>query len=252
MKRRQRAWVFVSHSTQDINEIRKIRNEIELQGGDPLLFFLKCISDSTELDDLLKREIEARRYFLLCDSTAASASKWVQGEVRHVSSLRGKRCESLKVSDPWTDQQLAIERLLREATIFACYAHSDWHIVGPLLTRLSTQEFGIVEPGDPDGARPQLGEELHDAIDSSGYFLDFLSPASLNSRWCRYEARHFLDRNPDDSRYIPVILGPVESQALPPYAHNRTRINFVERNVEAFISELKQILYPEDSVRERS
>lgn len=71
MRRLQNAWIFVSHSTLDITEVRRIRNEVELQGGEPLLFFLKSISDNDELDGLLKREIEARRYFLLCDSPAA-------------------------------------------------------------------------------------------------------------------------------------------------------------------------------------
>jgi TIR domain len=250
MKRRQKAWVFVSHSTRDLSEIRKIRNETELQGGEPLLFFLKCVSDSDELDILLKREIEARRYFLLCDSAAASASKWVQDEVRHVASLPGKRCESLRVNAPWRDQQLAIARLLREATIYACYARSDRHIVDPLLARLAPQEFGILEPFHPEASGPPLREELRDAIERSGYFLDFLSEASLGSRWCRFEARHFLDLNSNGSRYIPVILEPGLNLESVPEARDALAINFVERNVEAFIAQLERILYPEKPRRE--
>ena len=41
------------------------------------MFFLKCLNDHAELHDLIRREIEARTGFLLCDSQAARQSRWV-------------------------------------------------------------------------------------------------------------------------------------------------------------------------------
>ncbi len=65
MKKPEGAWIFVSHSNKDIEEVREIRNHLERRGHNPLLFFLKCIEDAEELRVLLKREIEARQIFLL-------------------------------------------------------------------------------------------------------------------------------------------------------------------------------------------
>jgi hypothetical protein len=39
------AWIFVSHSHRDLEKVREIRNELERRGHNPLLFFLKCLSD---------------------------------------------------------------------------------------------------------------------------------------------------------------------------------------------------------------
>ena len=39
-------WVFISHSHQDIDLVRKIRNHFERLGFEPLMFYLKFISDN--------------------------------------------------------------------------------------------------------------------------------------------------------------------------------------------------------------
>ena len=53
------AWIFVSHSTKDIVEVRAVRNALENMGHFPILFFLKSVSEHSELDTLIRREIEA-------------------------------------------------------------------------------------------------------------------------------------------------------------------------------------------------
>ncbi len=45
---------------------------MEARGTGPLLFHLKCIEKDNELAILLEREIEARRFFMLCLSVPAS------------------------------------------------------------------------------------------------------------------------------------------------------------------------------------
>jgi hypothetical protein len=62
------AWVFVSHSHQDSDAVRSVRHEFERLHANPLLFFLMCLNDDEEVDSLIKREITARKFFLLCDS----------------------------------------------------------------------------------------------------------------------------------------------------------------------------------------
>ncbi len=95
MKKQSNAWGFVSHSNIDLVDVRKVRDEIERRDANPILFYLKQRVQTGQLDQLLKREIAARNFFLLCDSPAAQASNYVQAEFFHVNQLRGKRIGKL-------------------------------------------------------------------------------------------------------------------------------------------------------------
>jgi hypothetical protein len=96
MQHLARAWIFVSHSVHDVDGVRRLRNELESRGAEPLLFFLKALYDDEELRILLRREIDARHYLLLCDSAAARESRWVREEQEYVRSLSGRRVATLR------------------------------------------------------------------------------------------------------------------------------------------------------------
>ena len=73
------AWNFVSHSHRDLEKVREIRNELERRGHNLLLFFLKCLeADDARLPQLIRDEIKAREWFILCESPNARNSGWVQ------------------------------------------------------------------------------------------------------------------------------------------------------------------------------
>lgn len=81
----------VSHSHRDLEKVRGIRNELERRGHNPLLFFLKCLeSEDARLPELLKQEIAARPWFVLCASPNAPASPWVQDEAARIQGMEGK------------------------------------------------------------------------------------------------------------------------------------------------------------------
>ena len=79
-------YVFISHSHQDIVKVRQIRNAMEEEGFEPLCFYLKCLSDEDEIEDLIKREIDAREWFVY-----ARASGWVRKEREYIASLGSKQ-----------------------------------------------------------------------------------------------------------------------------------------------------------------
>ena len=60
----EKVYIFVSHSHKDINKVRLVRNYLEDRGAEPILFFLKSVTDDNEVEDLIKREIDARLWFL--------------------------------------------------------------------------------------------------------------------------------------------------------------------------------------------
>lgn len=52
----ERFWVFVSHSTKDFERVRLVRNALENSGFRPILFYLKCLENENEVNDLLKEK----------------------------------------------------------------------------------------------------------------------------------------------------------------------------------------------------
>lgn len=84
-------YVFISHSHQDIRKVRQIRNAMEDAGFEPLCFYLKCLHDEDEIEGLIKREINAREWFVYIDSPNARASKWVTRERQYIESLNSKQ-----------------------------------------------------------------------------------------------------------------------------------------------------------------
>lgn len=85
-------WIFISHSHKDINKARIVRNYLEniSSSYEPLLFYLKCLNDDCEIEDLIKREIDARNVYIYLDSPNSKKSKWVQSERDYIESKHGK------------------------------------------------------------------------------------------------------------------------------------------------------------------
>ena len=119
------AWVFLSHSHLDLAKVRQVRNALEAKGHNPLMFFLKCLDDDAGLDDLIRREIEARTWFLLCQSPNARASRWVQEEVGIIKSLEGKVYEEIDLDDDLESQVESVVALSRRATVFISYSRYE-------------------------------------------------------------------------------------------------------------------------------
>ncbi len=91
-------YFFLSHSSKDIEKVRKIRNLIEQENGNPILFYLKCLDgdnpsgeDKEQLKGLISREILARKKFILCKSKYTEtplSSEWIEWEKAEVKKLQ--------------------------------------------------------------------------------------------------------------------------------------------------------------------
>ena len=58
-------WIFVSHSSADLKQVRVVRNYLEDRNSAPLLFHLKSLSNPEEFWPLIEKEIWARNFFSL-------------------------------------------------------------------------------------------------------------------------------------------------------------------------------------------
>lgn len=229
-----KSWVFVSHSNKDIDAVRSVRDELERLGHHPLLFFLKCINDKDELDGLITREIEARNFFLYCDSPSARQSDWVQRELAFIRGLPGRVCHVVDLQSDLLTQVLSIKELSRRATVFLSFARTDWPLVEPIFNALVAVEYRVWS--DVQSLRPadDIGEHITTAINEAidqGFVLLFLTPSFLTSKWCHFEALSALEiaaKHPRGSfAVVPILLGQRDAVLTELPAHLRS-IQFLD------------------------
>jgi hypothetical protein len=206
------AWIFLSHSHRDFDRVRNLRNELEQQGHRPLMFFLKCLNDHSEVDGLIEREIKAREWFLLCESTNSRASPWVTREVEIIKAVEGRVYETVDLESPLADQIHIANRLSKRASIFLSYSRSDREIALQIRGVFQRHDYGVfsdledLRPGD-DWQRV-ISEQIDEA-ERRGFVLLLLSPASLRSPWCRWEVQHAIEATRRFGRaygVVPVIV----------------------------------------------
>lgn len=204
-------WVFVSHSTKDFERVRLVRNALEDSGFRPILFYLKCMEDEDEINELIKREIDARRRFILCDSSNAKASKFVQTEVDYIKSQQ-RMCEVVDLSylegpDVENRVQELIKPFIRRVTVFISRPYKDCDILVPLFSYLHDVGFNVIDPrwGLAQNEIPYINEEtvkihIKKPLDN-GYMIAFdennISTYSLMEIEFAYEI--------DPSRILIVI-----------------------------------------------
>ena len=218
------AWIFLSHSTKDWNEVRRIRNFLEEKGHRPLVFFLKCLSDHSELDGLIKREIEARTWFLLCDSQNARESRWVQAEAAFIKELEGKYHETIDLKEAIEAQLERIDRLCRRATVFLSYSVKDRPFAGRMHDALiKKHDYSVWLDTAALPAGSNWMQEITSAIDRAvarGFVLLLLSPSSVQSQFVMHEIQYALDKASKaahGANVIPIMIDdPAATQAAMP------------------------------------
>jgi len=206
----QGAWIFLSHSHKDLEEVRFVRNAFEEMGHNPLMFFLKCLDDDSELDDLIRREIEARSWFVLCNSDNAKDSKWVQKEIEMIKSLKGKVFDTINLDEDPNKQLELIEEFSKRVTVFISYHLADREIAQKISDILTDNDFGVY-----DSQLLYSSQDRRNAIDLSvkkGFFLVLLSPKALGAREINLEIRAALKKLNEEinewktSSIIPISL----------------------------------------------
>jgi len=214
------AWIFVSHSHGDLEAVRRVRDELERLHANPLLFFLMCLTKDEEVDSLIKREISARNFFLLCDSPFARAAPWVKKEREFVLSLKDRKIHELDLDWPWERQRRVIHDTLRAATAFISYSVRDRARVRPYVDFLVANDLAVFEPLAATALTDDSWlDQLDTAIERSlmGYFFAFLSLDWLRSVWARKEIERYLtltDSLGTGGRPILVALDPTSLLAL--------------------------------------
>lgn len=135
-------YVFISHSHQDIEKVRQIRNTMEDNGFEPLCFYLKCLTDEDEIEGLIKREIDAREWFVFVDSPNSRASRWVTKEREYISSLETKKIITICL-DNETSMSKVAEKLVKGLRVSVFCSEVDSEFAYLLRDKLLEKEIQV-------------------------------------------------------------------------------------------------------------
>ena len=229
-------WVFVSHSTKDFERVRLVRNALEDSGFRPILFYLKCLENENEVNDLLKREIDARKRFILCDSPNAQASKFVQSEVEYIRS-RNRMYEIIDLSlidmggqDVEKEVLEFIKPFIRRTSVFISYNNKDRSFAKQLESDLLKRGFKAWDmdfyesqiPGTaPAGTWNLLIKNSIKATLSNGYVIGLIGED--NSAHSVKEIEYAFQISP--SQMLPVIISEQKGCLLPDSLQNANILN---------------------------
>ena len=201
-------YFFISHSHLDIEKVRVIRNVIEETFlYEPILFFLKCISNDNELQDLIYREISERIWFVYCKSENAENSKYVQQERAYLQKLidSGKHINVLEIEldkfEIWDEEcyeylrsQIAYQ--IKISKVFISYSRETRSLANELYSEFASRGYSVWQD-----TQLTVGGNWFNSIQSNikknsykdGIFLLLLTENSLESQYVYTEIRQALD-----------------------------------------------------------
>ena len=210
---------FISHSHLDIEKVRVVRNVIEeIFFYEPILFFLKCLSNDTEVTDLIHREIHERIWFVYCQSKNAEASAYVQDERRYFDKLiadgyiKHKIEINLDQYEHWEDMcaediRKQVFSKIRKDKVFILHSRRDLPIAHSIYEYLLERGYSVQDLESSVTTFNDWGESITSAmqrhIDYDGVFLTIVTAAMLNSGFAFRELDYAINKS---AYIIPVIL----------------------------------------------
>lgn len=208
------SWIFLSHSSADIEKVRMIRNQFEKNHQNPLAFHLKCLRTDTEeglaeLENLIKREIDARDWFVFCESEAAKKSNYVSMEKDYIIKTGKKKIWSLDMSLSIDELLTKVDEICTSVKIFLSYRKRNRNFVSILRKELSRFDFDVwydedLLPGE------SFNEQIFEKINAAaqfGFFVIIIAEGDENSFTVRVELPLAISKG---ARVIALTIGSVD------------------------------------------
>ncbi len=245
-EKRANGWVFLSHSSDDYEEVKVVRNYLEENGFSALMFYLKCFEDKSKISmaqKLIKWEIESRNIFVLCKSKSADSSSWVQLEVDYVKTFPEKIFREIymdRLKYEKCTELSQLDNLMNQSTLFFTYSRSpkDKKFVEKVSESLASLGFKIFSDYKSIRAGEKIAGTINDAIEEvskSGIVLMFLSKNCLKSNWFWLEKGIALD---SDSMIIPIIIDDVNIAKFPAFRDQK----YLDMSEGDFQENIKKLL----------
>lgn len=186
-------WIFLSHSNKDFEKVRFIRNYLEEHSCRPLMFYLKCLSDDEEIDNLIKREIDCRTRFIICDSENSRDSKWVQSEVAYIKS-KLRAYDTIDLSKSEEEITLLLDEIIKGTQIYLSGHRSDAELINTVYSHINKYDIRCLLDEKSLGISSAAINNAIDVAKDFGFVVFFASEQSFASKWVNYEVQYAIDR----------------------------------------------------------
>ena len=203
-------YIFLSHSHDDIEKVRKIRNELEKEGFEPLCFYLKCLNDDDEIEDLIKREIDAREWFVFVDSENARNSRWVNLEREYIKRTDSKKIITVDLADADSIRE-ATHKITHNLRIFFSHSHKDYPLAKRITDRLKKKDYLVyfdVDDLSPNDYTASIKHAITEAAQEGCVLLLLTENAVYSSSlWLEREVAYALSIG---GNFLPIYVGDVQ------------------------------------------
>ena len=209
LNRSSGGYIFISHSHNDIERVRHIRNRLEDDGFEPLCFYLKCLDDESEIEDLIKREIDAREWFIFVDSENSRSSKWVTLEREYINRTNSKKIITVDINDS-DSVEYAINKISHNLRIFISCNTRDLELGRRLRKRLEEKDYLVFLDPDSIPAGSMYASAITNAISAAseeGCVIVLLTPNSVGNRSLLTDLDMATSKN---GNIIPIAVGDVQ------------------------------------------
>lgn len=200
-------YIFLSHSHDDIEKVRKLRNMLEDEGFEPLCFYLKCLEDEEEIADLIKREIDAREWFVFVDSENSRKSRWVKLERDYITKTDQKKILSVCIDEDDAINDL-VNRIKHNLRVFISYSHFDSALENTVREKLKEKDYLVFSDEDLCVGSDWVEEISNMIADASkdGCVIALITENSMRSEYVKKEIMFAVQ---EKGNVIPVLVGDV-------------------------------------------
>jgi len=228
LEKKANGWVFLSHSSEDYQDVKIVRDYLERRGFSAIMFYLKSLEDPKHqklTQKLIEWEIEARNIFVLCNSNNAQKSDWVQKEVALVESFPEKiyetiDMENIKYNRYRKDKELSkLKSLISKNSLFFSYVKKDEEQVESISIFLNEYGFQIFKEKDTNEKEDNISFRIKNAIETTineGAVLIFLSSNVIDSKQFWMEKNIALNLT---TFIIPILLDDVPLSCFSAFAN---------------------------------
>lgn len=229
LKKENGGYIFLSHSHSDIEKVRKIRNMLEEDGFEPLCFYLKCLNEDSEIEDLIKREIDAREWFLFLDSENSRKSKWVTMEREYIKRTNSKKILTLSIDDEQSVSE-TVQKIKRNLRVFLSCSARDGALARKIKLRLENKDYMTFYPQDDITAGDTFARAITSAIDEAsrdGCVIVLITENSVHSKSTLLEIDIAMNKG---GNIIPILIGDIEVSDAMRYYIMRSRWYSLPKN----------------------
>ncbi|MCR4897957.1 MAG: toll/interleukin-1 receptor domain-containing protein [Acholeplasmatales bacterium] len=209
-----KVYIFVSHSHFDIDKVRVIRNYLEDIGCEPILFFLKSKTDKNEITQLIKDEIDARLWFVYCQSENSKNSNWVATELKYIEETNKKNNFTIELNSAFDKYGVLLDSVKSEIrkhlniiknnqTVFISYSRKDAILVDRIKEYMNKLGINFKDSINVASLGENWMQSITNEIVSSEYFLVFITENSISSEWIKKEIDYAMSNN---KKILPVVL----------------------------------------------